>query len=182
MYEDVGIRKEIAIQKVHRVMNEEVRHGSMSALQAHRNPDRLITNGIAELTPKFLDVFKEIAIKKVHRQHNPVRSKSQRQTLRQTGKYDKEADPTPEFLETFNQIPLGANRQYQLLQLVTQLPEQVQQKVEETNLTSEKAKLLTHKELIGHPDVQDWLVGEIKDKPMHVARAKVKQDTTKMAK
>ena len=48
MYEDVGIRKEIAIQKLHRVMNEEVRHGSMSALQAHQsgnlNEQRVVQN------------------------------------------------------------------------------------------------------------------------------------------
>ena len=32
MYEDVGIRKEIAMQKLHRVMNEETRYGLMSSL------------------------------------------------------------------------------------------------------------------------------------------------------
>ena len=111
MYVDVGIRKEIAMQKLHRVMNEETRYGLMSSLTTHQNPDGRKTNAVknsTELTPKFLDVFKEIAIKKVHRQHDPIRSKSQRQTLNQIGKYDKEADPTPEFLGTFNQIPLGA--------------------------------------------------------------------------
>ena len=90
-----------------------------------------------ELTPKFLDVFKEIAIKKVHRQHNPVRSKSQRQTPRQIGKYDKEPSPTPEFLETFNQIPLGANRQYQSAISYT-ITRTSQAKVEETNLAQKK--------------------------------------------
>jgi hypothetical protein len=92
MYEDVGIRKEIAIQKVHRILNEEVRRGSKSVTQAHRITAKgNRTNGDAELTPKFLDVFKE--------------------------------------------IPFSANRQYTLLRLVTQLPEPIQQKAQETNLS-----------------------------------------------
>ena len=34
---------------------------------------------------------------------------------------------------------------------------------------------MAHKDLKGHPEVQEWLVDEIKDKPISVARAKVKQ-------
>ena len=125
MYEDVGI------QKLHRVMNEEVRHGSMSALQAHQSGNLNAAKSSAELTPKFLDVYKE--------------------------------------------IPVSANRQYTLLRPVTQLPEPIQQKAQETNLSARKAELLAHKDLKGHPEVQEWLVDEIKDKPISVARAKVKQ-------
>lgn len=133
MYEDVGIRKEHAIQKMHRVINEEVRHGSMSVLQAHQSSSRELNalKKSAELTPKFLDVYKE--------------------------------------------IPVSANRQYTLLRLVTQLPEAIQTKAQESNLSTRKAELLAHKELKGHQEVQDWLVDEIKDKPLIVARAKVKQ-------
>ena len=63
MYEDVSIRKEHAIQKIHRVINEEARHGSMSVVQAHRiTTVGNKTDKNTEITPKFLDVFKEIPV------------------------------------------------------------------------------------------------------------------------
>jgi hypothetical protein len=109
MYEDVGIRKEIAIRKVHRIINEENRHGLMSVLQAHQSGNLNTTKSGTELTPKFLDVYKE--------------------------------------------IPVSANRQYTLLRLVTQLPEPIQQKAQDTNLSVRKAELLAHKDLKEHPEV-----------------------------
>jgi len=63
MYEDIGIKRNVAIQKVYRVTNEESRHGPMSSLQAHRITtvgNKTYKN--AENTPKFLDVFKEIPV------------------------------------------------------------------------------------------------------------------------
>jgi hypothetical protein len=94
MYEDVGIRKEIAIQKVHRVINEENRHGPKSVTQAHRITSKgNRTNGDAELTPKFLDVYKEIPVS-ANRQYTllrlvtqpsePIQQKAQETNLSET--------------------------------------------------------------------------------------------------
>ena len=112
----------------------------------------------------------EAAIKKVHTIHNvnPTDLKNL--------KYDStKLALTPEFLEVFRQIPISAIRQYQLLQLVTQLSEPVQDKIEETKLTRDKSILLTNAALHDHPEVQEWLADEIKDIPLGAARAKVKQ-------
>jgi ParB/RepB/Spo0J family partition protein len=141
MYEDVGIRRDIAIQKLHRIKNEEVRHGSMSGLSAHR------------ITIEETEEEKKIRGNRTNRN----------------------ADLTPKFVDVFKEIPVSADRQYTLMRLVTQLPDQVLERAQSVELSTKKAELLAHKELRNHPDVQEWLVEEIKDKPMNVARAKVKE-------
>jgi hypothetical protein len=43
------------------------------------------------------------------------------------------------FFQAFSEIALSANTQYQFLQLVVQLPEETQDKIEETKLARPKA-------------------------------------------
>ena len=120
MYEDVGIPKEIAIQKVHKILNEK----------------REITK---------------------------------------TKNIKSEYPESTEFLEVFNQVPLQAMAQWKLLQLVTKLPEPVQDKVEETQLSTRKATLLTNSALQGYPEIQEWLTEEIKDMTLAAATQKIQQ-------
>jgi ParB-like chromosome segregation protein Spo0J len=119
---------------------------------------------------------KEIAIKKVHRMMN--KGESLRETFSKDHSYKPDADPTPEFLEAFNQIPLGPNRQYVLLQLVTQLSEPAQSAAQSTEketgkkIPTKKLQLLTHSRLKKYPEVQEYLLELIKPKKVSLNKAK----------
>lgn len=68
------------------------------------------------------------------------------------------------FKEAFKDIAMSGNRQYQYLQLVTSLPEDIQNEMEQTQFPVEKATLLTHRKLRNDPDAQDFVMDQIKDK------------------
>jgi hypothetical protein len=67
-------------------------------------------------------------------------------------------------MAAYEEIALSPNTQYQLLQLICQLPKRVQRKVEETGLSRGKATLLTHSRLKEYPEIQQLLANQIKEK------------------
>lgn len=82
---------------------------------------------------------------------------------------EKEAD----FIDAFLEISSSSNLQYQLLQLVTQLPEPTQQVLEDTpKLSLGKANLLTHSKLQKYPEIQTYLANKIKNPKITIAQAK----------
>jgi hypothetical protein len=86
---------------------------------------------------------------KIEPELSPIKEPSDGKQAKSQGIANKNAEITPKFLDVFKEIPTSAGRQYTLLTLVTQLPERVQDKAQETELSNRKAELLTHKELRG---------------------------------
>lgn len=126
---------------------------------------------------KDIGIPKEIAIMKVKHIHNFNQRNIAEAHVSNSGnaEMDEIVKPTPEFLEVFKSIALSANTQYQLLQLVTELPKTTQEKIEENELNKAKATLLTHTKLRGHPELQRILVDQIKDLSLPQATTKVRQ-------
>lgn len=122
-----------------------------------------------------IGIPKEIAIKKVKRQWNhPTKSMTHTfvQAKGRGGVIDPEADPTPKFLEIFDEIPISANRQYVLLSLITKLAEPTQESATEEKLSANKAQLLTHSRLKDFPLIQEYLVTKIAGKNVSFNKAK----------
>src|SRR5262245_28077251 len=113
----------------------------------------------------------EIAIKKVHRIKNELNISSTRTNIRRPRQPD--GNPTDEFMQVFNAIPLSAQRQYVLLENVTHLTEDVQEHAEEANLTADKIKILTHTKLREHPKIQSRIIEDIRSKKVNINRAKL---------
>lgn len=138
-----------------------------------KNPNAIQkAKGIAAIY-KDIGIPPEIAIMKVKHMHNAsIRGlkESANNSADDSNSNSNSNDEvvkikaTPEFLEAFKQIGLSANKQYQYLQLITQIPEKVQDVVEKLNLPSHKATLLTHSRLKDKPDIKEYLAYQIADR------------------
>jgi ParB family transcriptional regulator, chromosome partitioning protein len=131
--------------------------------------------GIAAIY-KLINVEKDDAIQRVKYLWNLASNSSKSQTLNKSIRRESaEANITDEFMHAFKEIALSGNTQYQFLQLIVQLPQETQNKIEETGLTRQKATLLTHSRLREEPEVQQYLAEKIKDKSLKQAEPFVRQ-------
>jgi hypothetical protein len=83
--------------------------------------------------------------------------------------------PDDKFRKVCATVGYSAVRQYQLLQLATDITEKNLEKTEKKGLSMQKQTLLTNSTLREHPQVVKQLIDEIADKPMDQARARVNQ-------
>lgn len=83
--------------------------------------------------------------------------------------------PDDKFRDICESIGYSPNRQYQFLQIVMKLKEEVLDKTERLGLSTAKKTLLTHSGLQQHPKIVKQLATEIQHKPIEQARAKVYQ-------
>ena len=91
---------------------------------------------------------------------------------RRNVKYKDNFIPDQKFVEICQSIGKKPNYQYQLLQTILQVPEDVMEKAEEEGLSSKKMLLLTHSKLRQYPQLQKNLIERIKDKKINDNKAR----------
>lgn len=129
--------------------------------------------GIAAIY-KTVGIESELAIQLVKHLHNTKISEFSLQLPRIVGK-NLSVETSKNFIEACREIGYSANIQYQLLQLITKLPEPVIEVIKEEALPQNKATLLTHSRLQEYPEVQEMLAKKIKDMSVNAARQEVNQ-------
>jgi len=77
----------------------------------------------------------------------------------------------PKFVEICKDLGYSPKYQYQLLQLILQVPLDIMEKAEEEGLGSRKKLLLTHSKLRKYPQLQKNLIEKIKDKKIDDKKA-----------